>query len=162
MYDYLRFYLEGLTPQICQDKCIEYWVGLEGISTYQSHYCYCWYDDKKLPSDLPSDVHGYSTRFTGAGEVTMTKNDDGDCYKFLENVVATETPTMMPTDQPSISPTPKPTSAPSKNPTQKPTEYTVSVSQHLRYCSACSVYECSNNTSFITEWRLYVHGEWLV
>jgi hypothetical protein len=125
MYDYLRFYIEGVTPQICQDKCINHWQGLVGISTYDSHYCYCWFDDRELPDNIPSDVHGYSSRFNGKGEVTMTKNDEGDCYKFLENAVVTETPTQMPTESPSISPTPNPTRIPTNAPTQKPTESTV-------------------------------------
>ena len=87
MYDYLRFYTEGMTAQICQDKCIEHWQGLMGISTYNSHYCYCWFDDGELPNPQPSDIHGYSSRFKGSGEITLSlESDDGDCYKFVENV----------------------------------------------------------------------------
>ena len=155
MYDYFRFYIEGLTAQICQDKCIEHWQGLTGISTYDSHYCYCWFDDGELPNSQPSDIHGYSSRFKGSGEVALTlSSDDGDCYKFVENVsqqdeyvlriaclhsmltslyhsffskqiIDTETPTAMPTDSPSFSPTPKPTNAPTKFPTPSPTLNTV-------------------------------------
>ena len=135
MYDYFRFYIEGVTPQICQDKCIDYWIGLVGISTYNSHYCYCWFDDAQLPSNVPSDVHGYSSRFEGEGQVAMTQNDDGDCYKFLENVIDTETPTQMPTESPRISPTPKPTAIPTSHPTHKPTESTV-VSGDFEYIGA--------------------------
>lgn len=97
MYDYLRYYIEGVTPQVCQDKCMENYFGLTGISTYDSTYCYCWFDNNQLPSKLPSDIHGYSSRFKGLGEVMMTLNDDGDCYKFIENEIDTESPTQMPT-----------------------------------------------------------------
>lgn len=109
---------------MCQDKCIDHWLGLVGISTYDSYYCYCWFDDSQLPSKIPSDIHGYSSKFKGEGEVVMTNNDEGDCYKFLLNVISTETPTMMPTESPSISPTRKPTAIPTSYPTQKPTEGT--------------------------------------
>jgi hypothetical protein len=133
MYDYLRFYIQDVTPQICQDKCIDHWEGLAGISTYQSTYCYCWFDDSQLPSKLPSDIHGYSSRFKGAGEVTLTLKDDGDCYKFIENVVDTLTPTLMPTDSPSLSPTRKPTAKPTSAPTAKPTVEVKVVSRHLLF-----------------------------
>lgn len=133
MYDYMRFSIQGVTPQICQDKCISHWEGLVGISTYQSIYCYCWFDNALLPSELPSDVHGYSSRFKGAGEVTLTLNDDGDCYQFIEKVVDTLTPTSMPTESPSLSPTRKPTAKPTSAPTAKPTLEVVVVSHQLLF-----------------------------
>jgi hypothetical protein len=118
MYDYLRFYIEGVTPEVCQDKCSLRFSGLTGISTYSSYYCYCWYSNGELPSSLPSDVHAFSANHQGVGEVSMTLNEaDGDCYQFFENVVDTQTPTDMPT----ISPTPSPSRKPTMKPTRKPT-----------------------------------------
>ena len=127
MYDYLRYYIDGVTPQQCQDKCSLNFVGLTGISTYNSYYCYCWHENGELPSSIPSDVHAYSANHQGAGEVSMTRGEaDGDCYKFIENVIDTETPTMTPTVSPSFSPTPKPTKKPTMKPTQSPTTNMVS------------------------------------
>lgn len=118
MYDYFRYYIVGATPQVCQDKCSLRFSNLRGISTYSSYYCYCWYENGELPSPLPSDVHAYSENHLGSGEVTMTLNEqDGDCYQFFENVVDTETPTLVPSN----SPTPLPTKAPTNKPTMKPT-----------------------------------------
>lgn len=118
MYDYLRFYMEGVTPQVCQDRCIQHFSGLTGISTYSSYYCYCWYDNNSIPDPQPSDIHGYSSSYFGTGAVSLTLNEaDSDCYKFFEMVINTETPTLMPTEPP----TPPPTSKPTALPTQKPT-----------------------------------------
>jgi hypothetical protein len=118
MYDYLRFYIEDITVQVCQDKCIQHFSGLTGISTYNSYYCYCWYDNNALPDPRPSDIHGYSFSYFGTGEVAVTlKEADSDCYKFFETVVDTETPTLMPTEPPTPPPTVKPTALPTQKPT---------------------------------------------
>lgn len=124
MYDYLRYYIEGVTPEMCQETCSIRSQSLKGISTYNSYFCYCWYENGKLPSPLPSDVHAYSASHQGSGEVTLTLNEqDGDCYKFVENFVDTETPTNTPTDSPTPSPTMAPTKKPTKRPTLKPVRF---------------------------------------
>ena len=130
MYDYTRFYIAGVTDEVCQDKCMENYRALLGLSTYAGSFCYCWYDNGMLPNPLPSDIHGYSNKYRGTGEVSLSLNEaDGNCYKFFEEIVNTETPTQTPT----YTPTQKPTAKPTNYPTQKPTEVVTTVTGEFEY-----------------------------
>lgn len=107
------FYSSINTLNACAVRCENYPTSLGYTYEPGSGWCFCHFDGSgTIPNDYESFLDG-----SGVGPIsTVFAQDFRVCYKFVDTLQ----PTISPTPLPSVSPTGSPTSSPSVSPTRSP------------------------------------------